>query len=438
MKNHKLITAALLLSAGVFFSCEDGLEDNLTESKVYLVSSGLQTFEIYKTGAPTTYQLGIYKSGMAETSCTASVGLCSADELAAYNTLNETEYEIMTDACYEITSSSVSFDAGRKDVNRVIEIIFKPEAIDALGVGNYVLPVKLTEASIGITEDKAMVILAPTVIEPMIYFASSGAKLNLGLGAANMTQNLNIDFNASNTQNIVCNLAVDEDYLAAYNATSVVQFELLPESAYTLPASATIVEDTKDVTAKVALAVSTLPLGNYLLPIRLSSEQFKVREGNDVYVMEIVITNPVLDTRKWTITANTEEPAESAPNGLPTAIIDGDLSSFWHSQWSGGWQDWPHIIIIDMKDRSEVQSIDYYGRQSGGDANTKDMEFFISDNQSEWKSIGKFEARKTADMQEFDTEVAQGRYLKVEITSSHDGSNNTNIAELIVHGTVIQ
>ena len=437
MKKHKQITAALLLSVGTFFSCEDGLKDNLTESKVYLVSSGLQEFEIYKTGTPSTYQLAIYKSGAVETSCTASVGLCSVEELEAYNTQYETEYKMMTNACYEITSSSVSFDADRKDVNRVVDIIFKPEAIEELGIGKYVLPVKLTEASIGITNDKAMVILAPTVIEPMVYFASSGAKLNLGLGAADMTQNLKIGFNASNTQNIVCNLVVDEDYLAAYNAASPVQFELLPECAYTLPASATIVEDTKEVTAKVALAVSTLPLGNYLLPIRLSSDQFKIREGNDMYVVEIVITNPVLDTKKWTITANTEEPAEAAPNGRPEAIIDGDINSFWHSQWSGGWQDWPHIIIIDMKDRCEVLSIDYYGRQSGGDANTKDMEFFVSDNQSDWKSIGKFEAKKTADMQEFETEEAERRYLKVEITSSHDGSNNTSIGELIVHGTVM-
>ena len=437
MKKHKQITAALLLSVGTFFSCEDGLKDNLTESKVYLVSSGLQEFEIYKTGTPSTYQLAIYKSGAVETSCTASVGLCSVEELEAYNTQYETEYKMMTNACYEITSSSVSFDADRKDVNRVVDIIFKPEAIEELGIGKYVLPVKLTEASIGITNDKAMVILAPTVIEPMVYFASSGAKLNLGLGAADMTQNLKIGFNASNTQNIVCNLVVDEDYLAAYNAASPVQFELLPESAYTLPASATIVEDTKEVTAKVALAVSTLPLGNYLLPIRLSSDQFKIREGNDMYVVEIVITNPVLDTKKWTITANTEEPAEAAPNGRPEAIIDGDINSFWHSQWSGGWQDWPHIIIIDMKDRCEVLSIDYYGRQSGGDANTKDMEFFVSDNQSDWKSIGNFEAKKTADMQEFETEEAERRYLKVEITSSHDGSNNTSIGELIVHGTVM-
>lgn len=436
MKNYKLMIGALLLSAGTFFSCEDGLDDNLTENKVYLVSSGLQEFEIYKTGEPTTYQLAIYKSGAEEKACTASIGLGSAEELAEYNTQNETEYKIMSADCYQITTSSVSFDSDRKDVSRAIEIIFKPEAIEALGEGNYVLPVKLMEASVGITDSKAMAILAPTVIEPMVYFASSSVRLNLGLGAADMTQNLTIGFNATNTQNIVCNLAVDADYLAAYNVTSAVQFELLPETAYTLPASATIVEDTKEVAVKIALSTSTLPLGNYLLPVRLSSEQFKVREGGDIYVMEIIVTNPVLSNKKWTITANTDEPAESAPNGRVEAIIDGDVNSFWHSQWSGGWQDWPHIIIIDMKEHSEVVSIDYYGRQSGGDANAKDMEFFISDNQSDWKSIGKFEAKKTSDMQEFDTEDAGGQYLKIEITGSHDGSNNTNIAELIVHGTV--
>lgn len=437
MKNNKLMIGVLLLGAGALFSCEDGLEDNLTENKVYLVSSGLQEFEIYKTGEPTTYSMAVYKSGVAEAACTASVGLCSAQELEEYNTLNETEYKLMTEACYQMTSSSVSFGAGRNDVNNVIEIIFMPEAIEALGEDRYVLPVKLTEASIDINSDKAMVILAPTVIEPMIYFKSSGNNLNLGLGAADLTQNLTIAFNASNTRNIVCNLAIDAEYLETYNATSGVPFELLPESAFTLPASATIVEDTKEVTAKLALAVSTLPIGNYLLPIRLSSDQFKVREGNDLYVVQIVVTSPVLDTRKWTITANTEEPAESAPNGRAVAIIDGDINSFWHSQWNGGWQEWPHIIIIDMKERSEVVSIDYYGRQSGGDANTKDMEFFVGDDQNTWRSIGKFEARKTPDMQEFDTEDAAGRYLKIEITSSHDGSNNTNIAELIVHGTIM-
>ena len=437
MKNYKLMIGALLLGAGAFYSCEDGLKENLTENKVYIVSSGLQEFEIYKTGEPSTYQLAIYKSGATETSCTATVSLCSAEELEAFNAANETEYKMMTESCYEIPSYSVSFGSDRKDVNRVVEIIFKPEAIEALGEGEYVLPVKLADASVSITGDKAVAILAPTVIEPMIYFASSGTSLNLGLGASGVTQNLTIGFNATNTQNIVCNLAVDASYLDTYNATSTVPFELLPESAYTLPSSVTIVEDTREVTAKVALAVSSLPLGNYLLPVRLSSGQFETRACNDLHVIEIVITNPVLSTRKWTITANTDEPNESAPNGRVEAIIDGDINTFWHSQWSGGWQDWPHIIIIDMVDRSEVLSIDYYGRQSGGDANTKDMEFFISDNQTDWRSIGKFEARKSADMQEFDTEDAEGRYLKVEITSSHDGSNNTNIGELIVHGTVL-
>ena len=174
------------------------------------------------------------------------------------------------------------------------------------------------------------------MIEPMIYFTSSGVNLNLGLGAANMIQNLTVGFNASNTQNITCNLEVDADYLATYNATSAIQFELLPETCYTLPASVTIVEDMKEATAKIALSVSALPIGNYLLPIRLSSEQYKVREDGGLYAMEIIITSPVLDSKKWTITANTDEPAESAPNGRVEAIIDGDINTFWHSQWSDG------------------------------------------------------------------------------------------------------
>lgn len=426
------------MAAATLLSCEDGLKDHLTENKVYLVSSGLQEFEIYKTGEAASYRLAVYKSGVGGGACTASVSVCSAEELADWNEQNETGYRMLDETCYAISSSTVEFAAGQKEVNGVVEITFRPEAIEALGEGGYVLPVKLSGATVGINPDKAIAVLRPTVIEPLVYFASSGASLEFGLGDADVVQKLTVAFNATNKDNIECHLAVYEAYLESYNKAHGTAFQLLPETSYTLPETVTIAQGSNEATAKLALAVSGLPLGSYLLPVRLACGQFDVRKGDDLYILEIVVTNPVLDPKKWTLTANTDEPAESAPNGRVEAIVDGDINTFWHSQWSGGWQDWPHVIIIDMNERCEVLSIDYYGRQSGGDANAKDMEFFISEDGNDWASIGKFEAKKTTALQMFDTEDCEGRYLKLEITSSHDGSNNTNIGELIVHGTVLK
>lgn len=438
MNSYKILAGMLMLSLGGLWACDDGMDDNLTANKVYLVDSGLQEFEIYKTGELATYQVSIYRSGVDETACTASVAAWSEGELATYNEANGTDYRLMPADCYSMASTQVAFDAARRDVSRTLEVVFDPEKIDALADGEYVLPLTLTEASVEIYADKSTVVLLPTVIEPLVYFSESGCDLNFGFGAADATQEITVGFNAENTQDIACAFTVDPDLVDTYNAANSRNCVLLPAEYYTLPESAVIPESSNEVTIEVPVSVSALPMGDYVLPVRLSSETFNVREGDDVYYLALSVTLPVLDTTGWTITANTEEPAETPPNGLPSSIIDGDINTFWHSQWSGGWQDWPHIIDIDMQQMCEVIAIDYYGRQDGQNPNTKDMEFLLSTDQLTWTSIGKFEASQDRGLQAFDTEDAVGRYLQIRITSSWDGSNNTNIGELIVHGEMAE
>ena len=438
MKLHKTFASVLLLSLGALWACDDGLEDNLTANKVYLVGSGLQEFEIYKTGEPAVYRVSVYRSGVDETSCTASVAVWTEGELAAYNEANETDYRMMPADCYSMPSAQVSFEAARRDVSRALDIVFDPEKIDALPDADYVLGLTLAEASVEINAEKATTLLLPSVIEPLVYFTESGCDLDFGFGAADIEQEISVGFNAENRQDILCALAAAPDLVDAYNADNGTACALLSAEYYALPESVVIPEGGNEASFEVPVSISALPMGDYVLPIRLSSETFDVREGDDVYYLAFSVTLPVLDTTGWTITANTEEPAETPPNGLAPAIIDGDINTFWHSQWSGGWQDWPHIIDIDMQRLSEVICIDYYGRQDGSNPNTKDIEFLLSADQLTWTSIGKFEATQDRGIQVFDTEDAIGRYLQVRITSSWDNTNNTNIGELIVHGEVAE
>ena len=438
MSLHKILATVLTLSLGALWACDDGLDDNLTANKVYLVDSGLQEFEIYKTGELATYQVSVYRSGVDETSCTASVAVWSEGELDAYNEANETGYRMMPADCYSMPASQVSFDAARRDVSRALDIVFDPEKIDALPDGEYVLGLTLAEASVEINAEKSKTLLLPSVIEPLVYFTEGGCELDFGLGAADIAQEISVGFNAENRQDIACALAVAPELVDAYNSGHGMDCVLLPAEYYTLPESVVIPEGGNEASFEVPVSVSALPMGDYVLPIRLNSETFHAREGDDVYYLQMSVTLPILDTTGWTITANTEEPAETPPNGLPSSIIDGDIDTFWHSQWSGGWQDWPHIIDIDMQRLCEVISIDYYGRQDGSNPNTKDIEFLLSTDQLTWTSIGKFEATQDRGVQPFDTEDAVGRYLQVRITSSWDNTNNTNIGELIVHGEVVE
>lgn len=52
----------------------------------------------------------------------------------------------------------------------------------------------------------------------------------------------------------------------------------------------------------------------------------------------------------WAIQSySTEEPTgEGAPNGLITALIDGNLNTFWHTQWSAQQKEPPHEVVLDL------------------------------------------------------------------------------------------
>lgn len=116
----------------------------------------------------------------------------------------------------------------------------------------------------------------------------------------------------------------------------------------------------------------------------------------------------------WTISGfDTEEPAEGAPNGLANAIIDDNLNSFWHSQWSGGNPGFPHWVSIDMGQEVVISSIEVFRRQGNGGGQTK-HQFMYSSNGTDWTDFGTFKMNATTDSgQKFkNTTNPTARYIK--------------------------
>lgn len=72
------------------------------------------------------------------------------------------------------------------------------------------------------------------------------------------------------------------------------------------------------------------------------------------------VTAGAISQTGWTATA------DSAQTGNPaSAAIDGDNSTFWHSQYTPNLDQLPHTITIDMKQAFLVGSITYLPRQDG-------------------------------------------------------------------------
>lgn len=132
----------------------------------------------------------------------------------------------------------------------------------------------------------------------------------------------------------------------------------------------------------------------------------------------------------WVVTANTEElTGEGAINGHKECIIDGDINTFWHSEWwNSARPPLPHELIIDMQKTQTIQTIELYRRIQSGVSN-KDLKtalFYISDDNENWTEVGEMNF-PNADTPIAKTillpEAVEGRYFRILVTDSNNGVN---------------
>lgn len=141
-----------------------------------------------------------------------------------------------------------------------------------------------------------------------------------------------------------------------------------------------------------------------------------------------------VDRTGWGVEANTEElTGEGAVNGHKEALIDGNLNTFWHSQWDGEGKNppLPHIIIFDMQQTQNILSIELARRQNNLDL--KAVMFSISDDKENWTELGKldFPNDKVPNAQIILLPKAiSGRYFRTTVTDSNNGVN-ASIAEIM-------
>lgn len=141
-----------------------------------------------------------------------------------------------------------------------------------------------------------------------------------------------------------------------------------------------------------------------------------------------------VDRTGWGVEANTEElTGEGAVNGHKEALIDGDLNTFWHSQWDGEGKNppLPHIITFDIQQTQNILSIELARRKDNLDL--KAVMFSISDDKENWTELGKldFPNDKVPNAQIILLPKAvSGRYFRTTVTDSNNGVN-ASIAEIM-------
>lgn len=230
----------------------------------------------------------------------------------------------------------------------------------------------------------------------------------------------------------------------SFNLANKTSYTLLPSSSYSLGTTNTFITKGQVSTAPLTITVKTNGTGamdalkSYLLPVSIASTTSRVNESlrTTFYVVKAqpdFANYPNYSRASWAIIAFSSQEAngEGPNNGRAIFALDGDVNTFWHSNWSGAAPGPPHYLIVDMGVVQILHGFSFVGRQGNGGGKPNEVNIQVSTDNVSWVDAGTFNLLNNTNLQKqfLPGGFQSARYFKVVINSAYNGSY-TQIAEL--------
>jgi hypothetical protein len=254
------------------------------------------------------------------------------------------------------------------------------------------------------------------------------------------------DFGGQNypTTDIPVSFKVDSALVDSFNMANKTNYSLLPGSCYTLSAYSAVIPKGQLSTEPLSLNIKTnganaMPaLKAFVLPITIYNTTIKINPTLRTTFF-VVTAQPDFndyqnyDRTLWQIIGFSSQEAvgEGPNNGRAIFAIDGDVNTYWHSQWDGASPGPPHYLTIDMGEVKTIHGLSFVGRQSDGAGKPNDVAVQVSMDNITWVDAGEFNLLNSQSLQKqfLPNGFQTARYFKVIINSAYGGSY-TQIAEL--------
>ncbi|MFG0251880.1 MAG: discoidin domain-containing protein, partial [Phycisphaerales bacterium JB038] len=182
--------------------------------------------------------------------------------------------------------------------------------------------------------------------------------------------------------------------------------------------------------------------GNHPSAGRVYTRPFDFTEGGMVQALsarDYFLSNPA--------TSATFEPiisraamrvlhVDSAEKGEGDAVhaIDGDISTYWHTEWSSRAPEHPHELSVDLGETYTVSGFTYLPRQGNANGRVRAYKFYLSMDGENWgepAAQGEFRNDSARKRVEFEKPM-QARYWRLLAESEVNGNPWTSVAELDV------
>ena len=119
--------------------------------------------------------------------------------------------------------------------------------------------------------------------------------------------------------------------------------------------------------------------------------------------------------------------------------IDGDPTSFWHTQFEPTEPPFPHELVVDMREPSILTSMEYMARQDSSHPRIKDFELYVSTSRrGEWgEPVLKGTLKDTDALQSLAiAEAKEARFFKFVGLSGYTRKAGA-VAEISFYGTCV-
>ncbi|NUM53564.1 MAG: discoidin domain-containing protein [Candidatus Hydrogenedentes bacterium] len=110
--------------------------------------------------------------------------------------------------------------------------------------------------------------------------------------------------------------------------------------------------------------------------------------ANEAYQAILAFVRSARDeTAPQTLTASADSYSPEYP---PSAAVDGNPATSWHTEFVGAMPGYPHEIVIALESPREIAGLTYYPRQDSANGRVKEFEIYVSADGKDWgNAVGK-------------------------------------------------
>ncbi|MBQ2624396.1 MAG: discoidin domain-containing protein [Kiritimatiellae bacterium] len=130
------------------------------------------------------------------------------------------------------------------------------------------------------------------------------------------------------------------------------------------------------------------------------------------------------------VACSSAEPGE----GDAEHLVDGDLSTIWHSQYGVTLTKYPHSVTVDMGRDLTAKGVSIWQRQNGPNGNVKNFKFEVSEDGKQWREVVASQLKQGAAEQKFTFAAPEKlHYWRFTGLNEHGGREFASLAEISLH-----